>query len=300
MKLTSVARNLRTRLRARSPQSKLNEDLQTYQANGRRPWSRGYLPFRDRLITGIISDPSSLELFARGTRLPPKYGEFLDERVVEYPWILSRIPSPSNRILDAGSALNFEHLLGHASLAQKDVSVFTLEPEPNCFWNKRISYVYGDLRAMPWRDNWFDVVLCISTLEHVGMDNGIYSAEQLYRENKSADYLVAVRELKRVVKEGGRVFISVPFGRYTNFGWYQQFDAERIRGVIDAFEPRSHRETYFRYHDGGWQFSTSEECGDARGFNIHDTKYFNPASDKDYDPDYAACSRAIAALELCK
>jgi ubiquinone/menaquinone biosynthesis C-methylase UbiE len=34
-----------------------------------------------------------------------------------------------------------------------------------------ISYVYGDLRNTILKDQCFDEIVCISTLEHIGMDN---------------------------------------------------------------------------------------------------------------------------------
>ena len=238
--------------------------------------------------------------FRDKSSLPKQYGEFLDERVVEYPWLISRLDQGKRRILDAGSALNFSWIIKHSKLQQKDITVVTLEPEANCYWKDRVSYIYSDLRNLPFKSDLFDEVVSISTIEHIGMNNSLYTNNQAYEEKEKLSFLQAVCEIKRVTKPGGKVYITVPYGKYTNFGWYQQFNAEMVNQIIDAFAPAKLDETYYCYELGGWSVGDKHYCQKFDGFNIHDTKYFNPKSTKDYDPDYAAASRAIAALELWK
>ncbi len=54
------------------------------------------------------------------------------------------------RVLDAGSVLNHAHVLD--GLPHGDLTIVTLEPEPHAFFARRISYVYADLRELPFRD----------------------------------------------------------------------------------------------------------------------------------------------------
>lgn len=280
----------------RRPQS----DLEAYVRQGRRPWSRGYREYKDHYIAQHLQDVSFLQKFANNEPLPGRYGEFLDERVVEYPWLFSRLAEGPGRILDAGSVLNFPHIIQQPSLGNKKITIVTLAPEGFCFWQQAIAYVYADLRELPFRDAYFDQVICISTLEHVGKDNATYTTDPAFRENKASDFEQAVQELKRVCKKGGRVLISVPFGDFTDFGWYQQFDGPLVDRIIATFAPSRVRETFFRYVDGGWKISDRHGCAGCQGFDIHATKYLNALSTRDYDPDWAAASRSIAALELWK
>ncbi|WP_009634492.1 methyltransferase domain-containing protein [Synechocystis sp. PCC 7509] len=277
-----------------------NKQIKAYINNERKPWSVGYELYKKDFIYNVINDASTLEKFRNNQKLSEKYGEFLDERVVEYPWFLSRVDNKTSKILDAGSILNYDYVLKHDRLCSKAITIVTLEPEPNCYWENRISYVFGDLRQLDFKDNCFDEVVSLSTIEHIGMNNSIYSDNEAFQEKKNLDFLLAVKEFKRVTKPGGKVYISVPYGKYTDFGWYQQFTKEMIDQLIATFAPSKLVETYYCYEAGGWSISDKEHCQDFAGFNIHDTKYFNPKSTKDYDPDYAACSRAIAALELWK
>lgn len=276
------------------------KQIASYFSSGRRPWSVGYSYYKDDFIQQSINNLELMECFRSSLPLPGNYGEFLDERVVEYPWCLSRLNTGSGSLLDAGSALNFPYIVKHPYILNKDLTIVTLEPEENNFCKDRISYQFGDIRDLPLRDNWFDEVVSISTLEHVGMNNAIYTENTELWQGNTSDYLKAVLELKRVTKPGGKVYITVPYGKYTDFGWYQQFNAEMIEAIIECFAPAKSIETYFCYESGGWSIGNKLYCQKFEGFNIHDTKYFNPNSTKDYDPDYAACSRAIAALELWK
>lgn len=276
------------------------DEIEEYVRNGRRPWSRGYLAFRDRLISQQLQNADFLQGVRTQRPLPADYASFLDERTVEYPWLFAHMQTEAGVLLDAGSVLNFPHLVQHPRLQNKNLSIVTLAPESCCFWQRAISYVFADLRDLPFRDNYFDQVFCISTLEHVGKDNATYTTRPEFREDKPDDFLQAVRELKRVCKNGGQVLISVPFGKFTDFGWYQQFDAALLDKLTAAFAPARLEATYFRYTSDGWIISDRGGCADCEGFNIHDTKHMNPQSTRDYDPDFAAASRGIAALKLFK
>lgn len=274
--------------------------IDLYISNNRKPWTTGYSLFKEDFIIQSLNDNHLIDIFKNSCLLPQYYGEFLDDRVVEYPWFISRITQESGKLLDAGSALNFSYILQHKNLLKKEITIATLEPESYCYWHQRISYVFCDIRDLPFKDNFFDAVVSISTLEHLGMDNSIYSSNPDFVEKNKFDFLKAIVELKRVTKLGGKVYITIPYGKYTDFGWYQQFDDEMINLLIDKFAPDKLIETYYCYESGGWKASDKQYCQEFEGFNIHDTKYFNPESTKDYDPDYAAASRAVAALELWK
>ena len=105
--------------------------------------------------------------------------------------------------------------------------ICTLAPERECFWRRGVSYMFEDLRCLPYRDNWFDCIACISTIEHVGMDNTqLYTADSARRENRPEDALRAMREMRRVLKPGGTLFLTAPYGRAASHGWLQVFDAK--------------------------------------------------------------------------
>jgi len=293
MKLGALLKPLRDRWIHRST------DVAHYIANGRKPWSRGYDQYKNEFIRKQLGDASVLKTFRESRALPDGYGLYLDERVIEYVWLFSRLDSGPGRLLDAGSALNHSYLLEHCS--RKNITVLTLEPENQCHWQSRVSYVFEDLRDLPFKDEWFDDVVSISTIEHVGKDNTAhYSANPKFKEDDNAGFLDAVRELQRVCKRGGKVFVTVPYGRHVDYGWYHQFDAETIERLLCTFAPSQYACSYYHYTATGWQIASAAECADAVGFDIHRTRYMDSNLSADYDPDFAAASRAIAALELWK
>ena len=119
-----------------------------------------------------LDDAVALGLGARerGERIrwlqaPPE----TDERVVEVPWVLSRLRS-AGRVLEIGYAFAETAYLGAllrsgvelvgADLATRDLN--------------GLETVEADVRDLPFPSNSFDQVLLVSTLEHIGADNERY------------------------------------------------------------------------------------------------------------------------------
>ena len=86
--------------------------LWAYVKKGRRPWSTGYTKYKEDFIKSSRNDDGVMRLFRENRPLPREYGKYLDERVVEYPWLFSRLAQAEGRVLDAGSMLNFDYILG--------------------------------------------------------------------------------------------------------------------------------------------------------------------------------------------
>ena len=252
------------------------------------PWTRGYEEFKAREICRILSDGNF-----DPNQLPIGYGFRLDERIIELPWLFSRLRKGRGRLLDAGSSLNFEEYLKHPALDQKRIHICTLAPEANCFWNRGVSYLFGDLRDLPYRDAWFDEIACISTLEHVGMDNTrLYTKNPTYRENAPGEAAQALFELFRVLRSGGRLYLTIPAGKSANLGWLQIFDARSLEDLISRLSPQSVHSWIYQYHFKGWQRASASEIAEATYFDWNRTKV--------YDQDFTAAAQAVCCMELIK
>ncbi len=265
-----------------------------YLVNGRKTGTKGYGVYCREQLGKLVYDRNLLELFKYNQPLPKGYGYRLDERVIEYPWVLSRLSADVATLLDAGSTLNFEYLLTHSNLSQKQIVIYTLSPNgENTIPNANVSYVYGDLRSTILRDELFDEIVCISTIEHIGMDNSIiYTDNAMYREKKHEDYKFVIKELRRLLKPTGKLLITVPFGRFQNLNWLQQFDRTTLSQLIETFNGNLQDIAYYRYNQDGWQISTESESADCEYNDLLTTKFLAP--------DGAVAARSVACIELKK
>lgn len=272
-------------------------DVRAYIRGGRKPWTRGYNLSKFDFIHDVLNDTGLMGKFWSLERLPDGYGYGYDERVVEYPWTLSRLSDEGGQFLDAGSVFNFPEILDDPRVSNKNITIFTLAPEDSAFWQRGISYHYGDLRELPFRDNWFDEVCSISTLGHIGMDNRMYTgSNELGKIGLEAEKAVA--ELIRVLRPGGKFLCSVVFGKHQLIEWdgttfAEQFDSLLLRDLLRSFSSCAAVSTYFyKYTENGWNVSTEEECQGIEYFNIHTATSL--------DPDYAAAARAVALIDVVK
>jgi SAM-dependent methyltransferase len=295
-------RAIRSRLRVRSRSSGPNagdDHLRQYWADGAHPWRAGYKEAKRQLIAETLADTSLMERFRGHLPLPPRYGFGVDERCVEYPWALAHLGSTSEPLLDAGSVMNHAYLLEEPPFDVRQLHILTLAPEPRCFWQRGISYLYADLRSIPVRDEFYGNVLCLSTLEHVGCNNSAHSGLPAHHEHRPNDFVTAVRELRRVLRPGGTLFITVPFGRYQHHDTFQQFDAAMVVRMVDASAVDAE---FFRYDADGWQPARESECV---GLAFSDGILSVWRGDRRVDelvtpPDHAAAARAVACLRMVK
>jgi SAM-dependent methyltransferase len=266
-----------------------------YMLSGKKPWSYGYNDTRWAKIAQSIRNNNLLAAFNKGA-IPLEFGIGFDERMVEYPWIFSKIKKDKAAFLDAGSTFNFTEIISHPDLSDEALTIFTYYPEHNNFCHKRISYVYGDLREMPFRSNYFSQVVCQSTIEHVDMDNAIYGYELKKNENeaaKSYEYLKVIHELIRVLKPGGQLLLTFPYGKFEHHGFFQQFDAEMVNHMKEVmYKAGTVTDEYMAYHPNGWRFETAEACKNIISFNPH--------TGKGKGTDGAAHCRCVCCITFIK
>jgi SAM-dependent methyltransferase len=154
---------------------------------------------------------------ARGERLRWLHAPAgTDERVVEVPWVLSRL-LPEGRVLEVGYAFAETAYLGAllrcglevvgADLASRDVA--------------GMDTVEADVRELPFEDASFDQVLLVSTLEHVGAENEVYGLDV---QPDPGARLEALKELRRVLGSSGSLLATVPLGEPGDYGWFRQED----------------------------------------------------------------------------
>lgn len=239
----------------------------------------------------------------RGLSEPPREGygyhdAGLDERVVEYPWALHRLKErwlPNTPILDAGSALNHPHILAYCRRETlRPISIVTLHYEGHADVSDDVRYEFSDLRQLPYRDGWFSSVVCISTLEHVGMDNRMYGDSAGASTDPSVEVGRALAELRRVTRTGGLLLVSVPFGKRQNRGWLRILDADELQPITHAPGWRVDHSQILRATPDGWRACPITDAASA-GYN-------EPRSGRHAGlqtaPPWVSAAEAVALVEL--
>jgi SAM-dependent methyltransferase len=167
-----------------------------------------------------------------------------DERVIEIPWVLSRLGQ--GRVLEVGFAFaEAPYLAGllraGVSLVGADLAGAEVEG---------METVQADVRSLPFADRSFEQVLLVSTLEHVGADNAVYGLDA-ERDNR-AGRLSALRELRRVLIPRGSLLLTVPLGEPGDHGWFEQDD---VRGWNRLFAKAGlfvEEQEPYELHEDGW------------------------------------------------
>jgi SAM-dependent methyltransferase len=253
-----------------------------------RPWTHEYNDVHRALVIAAVNDPTLAQAVSRGRRLPREYGVGFDERVIEYPWLFGA--GLAGRVLDAGSTFNHVHILDLVLPGISELTITTLKPEDHAFPERGVSYVFADLRELPFRDGWFDTTVSLSTLEHVGMDNGVYGTPSDRADDADHEVALAAAELRRVTRPGGRILLTVPYGRREDHGWFRQLDAQDLDRLVHAFGPGRSTTAVYRYSADGWQVSSPRDAAEST--------YRDFTADPSPVADMAAAARAVACITI--
>lgn len=138
-------------------------------------------------------------------------------------WAARRIHEAAPELhLDVGSRLDgfVAHLLAFREVTVLDIRSLT-SSQPG------LSFVQGDVRALPFECRSVPSLSCLHAMEHVGLG----------RYGDDIDPLgcfTGMAELQRVLAPGGRLYFSVPIGRERlEFNAHRIFAPETVLGEFD-------------------------------------------------------------------
>ena len=196
-------------------------------------------------------------------RLPENYGRGLPERTVEL--LLARLTYQAGaKVLDVGHANAMSCHLDMLRtlpvprhLTGIDIAQPTYDTRPWYEQSIQADIAGGDSGASPAGPT-FDLIWCISTLEHIGLDNAGYTAQ--FERNDDLDRQAFERMLGYLAP-AGRLLVTVPYGKAENHGWLRNYDQQRWQDMVDKARRVGEAQTwYFRHTFGaGWQLADAEE-----------------------------------------
>jgi O-antigen chain-terminating methyltransferase len=111
--------------------------------------------------------------------------------------------------------------------------------------------VRADLRRLPYRERSFDLVFCLSTLEHVGFDNTRWGMP--FQGKDPGGAATSLLEIARILDPRGRLLVSVPFGRREERGWMFQYDADSWEELVRESPFTVVEQEAFRLRPEGWE-----------------------------------------------
>ena len=191
---------------------------------------------------------------------------YIDERIVEIPWVIENLDlSKNKKILDAGCSLNFNYLIKKIIKNSNYITFTNIYPEKFKYHSKFVNYINEDITNLSFSKNYFDVVTCISVLEHVGFDNEIYNQgkKEINIKTNTELYKKALIELFRILKPGGNLYISIPFGKKMIFRNYQQFDYNEIIQIKDIFTTSKCYISFYKFENKEWIEVDHNKCEDS-------------------------------------
>jgi len=174
------------------------------------------------------------------------------ERCIEIPWAFSKY-SNEQTVLDIGYA-NAEERYIKSLLSLKIPNLHGLDILERKI-EGIISHV-GDIRNTNFEDNFFDLVFCISTIEHIGRDNSVYKAN--FTEDLDNGDIDALNEIYRITKNNGKMVLTVPFGKFFNYGWFIHYDETRLNKLLCSSPFEIVDIDFFKYDEGWYKCDKSE------------------------------------------
>lgn len=147
------------------------------------------------------------------------------DRTVEEPWAVSLV-RPGERVLDVGSATSRYLRQLPEGCRVYAIDLRPTRPQPG------LAVLRGDLTRAPLQAASFDVITCISTIEHIGLDVYDQGPDQFGDE-------VAMRHMRRLLRPGGRLLLSAPYGRRNVNAWLRVYDEPAFRRLIVGYRPLS-------------------------------------------------------------
>ncbi len=190
-------------------------------------------------------------------------------RAIELPWMLRHTMDGADKIcLDVGTTNVFggwSRTSVGRYLADSYKSVFAIDRRVPKSLGIVDCFCAADGVELPFRDESFDLVTCVSVLEHAGL------AEYGQRPGEEADFKVFA-EMLRVLKVGGRLLLTVPCGvDEIHAGWIRGYSRDRLDRLLQYASALGYptvevKASYYKNSKIGWLHADEEQMCEVRQY----------------------------------
>jgi SAM-dependent methyltransferase len=192
-------------------------------------------------------------------------------REAEYTWVFKNLTPPPAVVLDVGCITSFLSF-GLLKLGYEVHAIDTrwnsnpqwepyVHPETFKLWQEnrtlnRVKFKLADIRKSGYPSNFFDQVIAVSTIEHVGLSVYDNPADDV----DEGDFK-AVREIARIVKPEGTILLTFPYG---HIPWKERgfqarvYDDNRLNRLLQGLKVIEQK--FYANPNGHWIETTKENA----------------------------------------
>ncbi|MEZ4513771.1 MAG: class I SAM-dependent methyltransferase [Chloroflexota bacterium] len=160
----------------------------------------------------------------------------LHSRCVEYPFAAAQLGN-AQRMLDVGTVKADRVWIDWLERLPLDVHATDYDAPERPFTN--LTFHQGDVRQLPWPTATFDLILAVSVIEHIGLPDPQVNADTLPALDSDGD-VAAVQELARLLRPGGKLVMTFPFGSHDRLILGQSarcYSAQTVRRFDAILQP---------------------------------------------------------------
>ena len=152
----------------------------------------------------------------------------INERIVEIPFIIKNLPqNTQTKILDVGCC---ETILP-IQLASLGYMVTGLDIRPYELSHPNFLFIQADICQTNLLSEQFDLIICVSTIEHIGL-NTIYG-----KSNQKSSDKKAVKSMFSLLKPGGKLFLTTPAAnKFSQSEFMKIYTPKKIHKLLKNFK----------------------------------------------------------------
>lgn len=184
----------------------------------------------------------------------------INERIVEVPFVFKNLPQSNKaKILDVGCC---ETILP-IQLASLGYKVTGLDIRPYDLFHPNFLFVKEDICETKLSSNQFDLIICISAIEHIGLDT-IYG-----RSNKKSSDKKAIKSMFSLLKPGGKLLLTTPTAiEFSQSEFMKIYSPQKIRQLFKDF--KIIKETYYAPNSNrtNWKSQPAEQLPHVPNFGV--------------------------------